>query len=70
MKYTVLKHRCIACGFCATACPEKAFTKDGHGKRSIVAEKCTGCGRCVGRCFGAAIVPLAGTAPDAKEEQG
>ncbi len=45
-----LKHKCVACGRCALACPNGAHTVDENGHR-FDREKCTACGACVNACL-------------------
>jgi pyruvate formate lyase activating enzyme len=42
-------NRCIACGQCIQACPEKALQQE-DGKISILWPQCTACGACVTVC--------------------
>jgi ferredoxin len=40
---------CIACGACASECPQEAIHEEG-GKYVINVELCTDCGSCVDQC--------------------
>jgi len=41
---------CMGLGSCAAACPFDAIVKTDGGIYKVDAEKCTGCGKCVGVC--------------------
>jgi pyruvate formate lyase activating enzyme len=43
-------NRCIACGQCVQACPEKAIQRQEDGKISISWPRCTACRACVKVC--------------------
>ncbi|MEI8054524.1 MAG: NAD(P)-binding protein [bacterium] len=50
---------CFECDACYNACPVKAITKLGPGKRyNIDIEKCIGCGKCFKACPCGAIIML------------
>lgn len=48
--------KCVYCGACRVLCPAKAIERLPGGDMVVHAESCTGCGRCVNRCYGNAIV--------------
>ncbi len=51
----VITDECIACGACASECPQEAIQEKGD-KYLIEAELCTDCGSCVDQCPMGAIV--------------
>jgi len=42
--------KCILCGRCLIACPEKAIVTDENLKRKIIRKKCSLCGYCIEIC--------------------
>jgi pyruvate formate lyase activating enzyme len=42
--------KCVACGACATACPEKAIAYNRDGKAVLNRALCTACGKCAQSC--------------------
>jgi Pyruvate/2-oxoacid:ferredoxin oxidoreductase delta subunit len=54
MKVEIDMKKCIYCGVCRIACPEKAIVLR-RGKMTIVAGQCSGCGLCVYKCWRGAI---------------
>ncbi len=51
----VITDDCIACGACASECPQEAIHEEGD-KYVIDAELCTDCGSCVDQCSMGAII--------------
>ena len=47
--------KCIACGDCFPACPEKALTPGGGGQAVLDRQLCTRCGRCGPVCIPKAL---------------
>jgi len=47
---TYYKEKCIKCGSCLNACPEKAIITNKQGKMQIDRLRCTNCGKCAGVC--------------------
>lgn len=45
-----LKHKCISCQACITACPRKALFLDKEGKIGRDFERCANCGACILGC--------------------
>jgi pyruvate formate lyase activating enzyme len=45
-----LSDRCIRCGDCVAACPERAISLGPDRKAVVDRQKCTACGKCVDRC--------------------
>jgi pyruvate formate lyase activating enzyme len=43
-------NRCIACGQCLQACPEKALQRREDGKIFVLWQRCTACGACCHVC--------------------
>ncbi len=51
----VITDDCIACGACASACPEEAIHEEGDNY-VVDAELCTDCESCVDQCPMGAII--------------
>ena len=45
-----LKHKCVSCQACISACPNEALFLDDEGKIGRNLEKCTNCGTCTWVC--------------------
>ncbi len=61
-----VSERCIACGACLPACPEKALSAGEGGKAVLDRARCTRCGRCVSHCDSRALEMVG---RDASEEE-
>lgn len=48
--YACLAHQGTACSVCSERCPEDGAITVTAGRPTVVAERCTGCGACVGAC--------------------
>ena len=49
------EHKCVSCGACVKACPQKAHTFE-NGNHAFIREKCGGCNKCVSVCTSEAMV--------------
>ncbi len=50
MKAFIDETKCVGCGACISACPEKAIRMKSGWKSYVLEDKCVGCGTCVSVC--------------------